>query len=371
VLLAALIALPGASQAAETLTVPAGFSLEVLAHVPYARELAVTPDGDLFVGTSGKHVMLVPNAEGDASTPVVFATMGDAPAAGVALDRDALFVGTQFGVWRIPYRAGDRVARHAPVEIAAVRTSGISRDHHTTSLALSGGRLFVSVGSSCNACDPEVDSTRATIQVLELPAGRLTPKAIHIRNAIALAVNPASGDLWAGVAGQDELAHDHPYEMFDDVTAHHGVADYGWPYCYENRRATRRAHSCSDSIVPRVVFPAYETPIGAVFYPLDSHGRYAFGAPYNGGAFVTLHGSWHQPPQPPRVVFIPMRDDQPLRPVNWDDARTQWDEFLENFQLGDGTRVGRPTGIAVGPQGSLFIADDDAGVIYRIRRRAL
>jgi glucose/arabinose dehydrogenase len=196
-------------------------------------------------------------------------------------------------------------------------------------------------------------------------------KAVHIRNPIALAVDPR-GELWAGVAGQDELEHGHPYEIFDAVTRHPGVPDYGWPTCFENHRSAGSAGGdCAHQTVARVVFPAYETPIGAVFYPAHPTGRFAFPAPYAGGAFVTLHGSWHQPPVPPRVVFVPMRDGEPATPVDWSDPGKQWREFVGGFQRDDGSRIGRPTGIAVGTEGSLFVADDTAGVIYRIRPRSV
>jgi len=201
---------------------------------------------------------------------------------------------------------------------------------------------------------------------MDLDGTGMAPKARHIRNAIALATNPQTGTLWAGVAGQDELPHGHPYEIFDPVTLHPGVADYGWPYCYENHQAVG-GHDCSAQVVARVALPAYATPIGAAFYPEHPAGAHAFPEAYRGGAFVTLHGSWHQPPVPPRVVFIPMNGDQPKTPVDWSDPTTQWKEFVGGFQLPDGRRIARPTGIAVGPDGSLFVSDDQDGGIYRIR----
>ena len=128
--------------------------------------------------------------------------------------------------------------------------------------------------------------------------------------------------------------------------------------------------------VPRVIFPAYETPIGATFYPQRPQGRYAFPSPYRGGAFVTLHGSWHGPGEglpgyiPPRVVFIPMRGDDPQRSIDWANPSKQWDEFVGGYQAaGSSDRIGRPTGITIGPEGSLFVADDLTGAIYRIRPR--
>jgi glucose/arabinose dehydrogenase len=250
-----------------------------------------------------------------------------------------------------------------------VRPSNTQSDHVTTTVAVAGGALYASVGSSCNTCQPELDDTRATIQRMELDGSGMTARARHIRNAIALAVNPATQTLWAGVAGQDELPHGHPYEMFDAVTLHPGVADYGWPFCYEDRRAIA-GHDCSRVAVSRVVFPAYETPIGAVFYPEHPAGRYAFPERYRGGAFVAMHGSWHQPPVPPRVAFVPMNGDEPRTPADWNDPNKQWTDFVGGFQASDGHRVARATGVAVGSDGSLFVADDTTGGIYRIRPAA-
>jgi glucose/arabinose dehydrogenase len=359
-----LVLLAALALVASSPTPPQAFSLERIATVDGARELAAAPNGDLFVGTSGSDVYVVPRADapGAASPPRVFVHLEDSQAAGVSVSGNALYVGTQFAIWRIPYAPGDLRARGAPQKLAAVRTSGLARDHVTTSVALGKDALYASVGSSCNACR-DVDETRATIG--RVAAGKYVIIARNIRNAIALTVNENTGALWAGVAGQDELPAGHPYEIFDDVTAHAPVADYGWPDCYENHRGS----DCAGVVVSRVVFPAYATPIGAVFYPEHPGGRYVFPARYRGGAFVTLHGSWHGPPfVAPQVVFVPMRGDSPVREVDWNNPHAQWSIFVGGYQAGTSdSRIGRPTGITVGPQSDLFVADDETGAIYRIR----
>jgi glucose/arabinose dehydrogenase len=87
-----------------------------------------------------------------------------------------------------------------------------------------------------------------------------------------------------------------------------------------------------------------------------------------------MHGSWHAsggvPVAAPRVAFVPFSGAAPARAVNWSDPTAQWSDFFNGFQNG-ATRYGRPTGVAVGAQGSLFIADDAAGAVYRIRPSAL
>ncbi len=355
-----VIALLGATPAVQS-----GFSIQQIATVDGARELVAAPNGDLFVGTSGQDVYIIPHADaaGAAGAPRVFAHFDDSPAAGVAFSGNALYVGTQFAIWRIEYRPGDLQGRSAPQKLAPVRTSGVARDHVTTSVAVARGAVYASVGSSCNACRPDVDGTRATVG--RVAGGAYQVIARNIRNAIALTANANTGSLWAGVAGQDELPAGHPYEMFDDVSAHAPVADYGWPTCYENHRGS----GCGGVAVSRVVFPAYATPIGAVFYPEHPAGRYVFPSRFRGGAFVTLHGSWHGPPfVAPAVVFIPMRGDSPATAVDWNDPHKQWTQFVSGYQDdGSDRRIGRPSGITVGSQSDIFLADDATGAIYRIR----
>lgn len=354
-----------ASAAGDVPTVPKGLRIEKIATVGKARELAVAPNGDLFVGTYGDTVYLVPDAQGKPGAPQAFVTLPDQPAAGVLLHGETLYIGAQFGVYRLPYHPGERRASAKPEKIASLRTSGESRDHVTTTLAFSKGKLYASVGSSCNACDPELDATRATIQEMDLDGKNMHARAVDIRNAIALAVDPANGDLWAGVAGRDELEHGHPYEIFDDVSSHGGTPDYGWLKCYDDRKPIGGA-SCANVVVPKAVFPAYETPIGAAFYPQDAKGTYAFPEAYRGGAFVALHGSWHTPLVPPRLVFVPFKHGVPARTVNWNDPVAQWNAIIDDCQQ-NGQRSCRPTGVAVGTDGSLFVSEDGGGAIWRIR----
>lgn len=357
------------------LSVPAGLNIDIIANVNAARELAVAPNGDLFVGTSGSQVYIVPNADSSSNpgAPHVFVDLGDAPAAGVTLSTTtqscALYVGTQFGVYRIPYSIGDENPQASAVKIASVRPGG-SADHLTTSVAVSTTKLYASIGSSCDVCS-ETDPTRATIQQMNLDGTGMTAKAVNVRNAIALAISPNTGTLWAGGAGQDSLPLGHPYEYFDGVTLHLGVADYGWPNCEENQIAYVPGANCSNTVVPRVEFPAYQTIIGAAIYPASPAGSYHLPSQYASGIFVAMHGSWHEQNgiaiAPPRVSFVPMNGDTPLTSVNWSDPTKQWTDFITGFQLSDGSRIGRPTGIAVGPQGDLFVGDDQTGNIYRIR----
>ena len=359
--------------------IAAGFASSTIASVSNARELVALPDGDLIVGTSSGSVDIVPSAEsaGMPGQPHVFVTLPDSPAQGVALSADHawIYVATEYGVYRIAYRSGDQSEPPSAIhKIASVRTGPIAPGsdgdvHITSSIALTSSHAYVGVGSSCNAC-VEVNPTRASIQVMALDGSRMRTLATRFRNPIAVTIDPATGVLWSGGAGQDRLAYGHPYEFMDAVTLQSGTpVDYGWPDCEENHIAYAPGANCSKVAIPRVEFPAYATHVGAVFYPASPSGRYAFPAPYRGGLFVTSHGSWHCcPSTPPEVGFVAMNGDSPVTPVHWSDPAAQWTPVMSGF--GDGSSssyIGRPTGIAVGPLGSLFVADDANGVIYRIR----
>jgi glucose/arabinose dehydrogenase len=198
----------------------------------------------------------------------------------------------------------------------------------------------------------------------------MTTQAKRWRNAIALATDPSTGTVWPGGAGQDNLPQYHPYEFMDPVSARAAPADYGWPGCEENRVAYVGGSDCSGVIVPALEFPAYSTIIGAAFYPPAQSGPYAFPSAWRGGLFVGMHGSWHTaggvPIDPPHVAFVPFANGMPARAVTWSDPTAQWNDFFTGFQSG-GSRIGRVTGVAVGASGSLFVADDSASVVYRIR----
>lgn len=367
----------------DSLHVPAGFTIETIASVGGARELVMLPDGDLLVGTTGSSVYIVPDAEGSVGSPHVFASFDDEHASGVAYAPalHEIFVGTMHHVWSIPYhgeRTAARLARIADVRAGPIAPGSDGDVHVTTSVAYTGGLVYVAVGSSCNATMGggrpcvEVDPTRAAVSIMKPNGSAFAVRAKRIRNAIALAVNPATGSVWVGDAGQDDLPSGHPYEFLDDLSIRGDIADYGWPECEESHRAYVAGSNCSNTVEPLVELPAYSTIVGAAFYPASEGGRYGFPKVYRGGLFVTAHGSWHInaagcSAAPARVAFVAMSGDHPTKSVDWSNPTVQWSDFVTGFQRGCTERAGRPTGVAVGMQGSLFIGDDASGSIYRVR----
>jgi len=372
-----------ATPVSSQLVIASGFNAFIVANVSGAREIAALPNGDLLVATTGSTIAIVPNAEssGMAGTPTTFATIPDSAAEGVTYaPNGSVYVGSTNGVWQLGYTPGAQTASSV-TEIARVRTGSLSADpddqHTSTSVAATATTLYASVGSDCNAC-VEVDPTRASIQTMNLSGAGMQTLATRVRNAIALTIDPANGHLWAGGADQDDQPFGHPYEWMDDVSSHAAVVDYGWPVCYEDHTiapvpAGLPAMSCNGVTIPAFVLPAYSTIIGATFYPPSPTGAYAFPVTYRGSLFLAAHGSWHNNSDgtsaaQPLVAYVPFTaGTAPATAVNWTDPTTQWQPFLSGFGTTSANRIGRPTGIAVGAQGSLFIADDQTGDIYRMR----
>jgi glucose/arabinose dehydrogenase len=356
-------------------------------------------------GTCGDPRSLKENAQGIAFSP--------------SSSGGTIFVGMECAVFKIPYTTGDRTAQPA-TKIVAVRQGSITNFttdgdvHHTTSLAVSGSNLYVGVGSSCNAC-AEADPTRAVVLRTDFSGAGQVTIAKRFRNPLALTVSP-SGTVWAGGAGQDcaisssytppatppptcvamdqdYFSDGHPFEFIDPVSKRYATngsstVDYYWPVCEEDLWPVVSGSSCSGMFTRLVQAPAYATMEGATFYPKygASAPAYAFPSAYQGGLFFTLHGSWHESSAGifvavPAVVYVPMTGDTPVNPQKWGTPGqpggfpySTWGTsggnpvaFLDGFQDNTGARIGRPTGIAVGPNGSLFVSDDSSGNIYRIR----
>jgi glucose/arabinose dehydrogenase len=201
---------------------------------------------------------------------------------------------------------------------------------------------------------------------------------------VALARNPFDGALYATVHGRDQL-HDNWPSLYDvnrsaenpgeELVRVDRGADYGWPYCYYDvdRRTLLLAPEyggdasaigqCSRKTAPLMAFPGHWAPNGMVFYTGSQ-----FPSQYRGGAFVAFHGSWNRSPLPQagfRVAFAPFRFNRPLGTFT-----TFADGFNPRPSPGraqPGTH--RPTGLAQGPDGSLYVTDDTGGTIWKITYR--
>lgn len=228
------------------------------------------------------------------------------------------------------------------------RTLGISPDDE----------LFISVGSSCDAC-PESNPEHATMLRAALDGTTRSTFASGLRNTIGFGWHPTTGQLWGMDHGSDWRGDDLPPEELNAIVQ---GGNYGWPYCYGDRqvdpviqdppRGTKQEY-CAATRGPALSTQAHEAPIGMTFYTGAS-----FPAEYQGDAFIAMHGSWNRlPPTGYSIVHLDFEDGVPQR----------FEPFVTGFLSPDGASTfGRPAGIAVAPDGALLFSDDTSGVIYRV-----
>ncbi|MDH4007858.1 MAG: PQQ-dependent sugar dehydrogenase [Desulfuromonadales bacterium] len=175
-----------------------------------------------------------------------------------------------------------------------------------------------------------------------------------LRNAVGLAVHPATGELWATNNGRDMLGDELPPEALYIVR---DGLDYGWPRCHN---ATIEdpdfggPGSCVDVAAPVVNMQAHSAPLGLVFYTGKT-----FPEEYRGDLFIAFHGSWNRSVSTGyKIVRLQLDGSRPKGPV--EDFATGWLNEQEQ------SASGRPVGLAVGPEVALYVSDDKAGMIYRI-----
>ncbi len=370
-------ALPACDPGNAGLTLPEGFCAVVVAdQVGAARHLVVAPNGDLFVAIAGGRsasggVLALRDTTGDGKADVR-QTFGSEGGTGIALGKGVLYASTTSTVYRYAMRAGSLTPLGTPEVIVKDLPTG---GHSAKNLALSpdGRTLFVNFGSATNSC-----------QVADRRAGspgedRGTRFATGIRNAVGLAFAP-SGELYATQHGRDQLGDnwskfftveqnaEKPSEEFFRLSPD---ADFGWPYCYHDAELGhlvlapeyggdgKQVGRCKDKQEPLVAFPGHWAPDGLTFYAGTQ-----FPEHYRGGAFIAFHGSWNRAPLPQagyRVVFVPLKNGKPVG---------GYETFADGFWKEDpaGPKH-RPVGVAVGPDGSLYISDDAAGTIWRVMYR--
>ncbi len=341
--------------------VPPGFHVNIFAsNQSGARWMTVAPNGDVFLARSedGKVVVLRDaNGDGKAEGVSDFAAGFNRPH-GLAFNAGALYVGDTRTVWRLPYKDGDiHAASRAPVLAQGV--FGSDDDHWTRNIVFdSKGRLFVEIGSTMNV--GEDTPPHATISVAQ--DGKLVPYATGLRNAVGIAFYPGTDNLFAVINERDGLGD----ALVPDYLTHvEQGAFYGWPYAYigphpDPDYGKRRPDLVQRTKTPDLLFQAHSAPLGLVFYEGNQ-----FPAPYRGGAFVALHGSWNAAkPTGYKVVFVPFKAGRPVG---------GYDNFAVGFWHAGTDRAqvwGRPAGLAIAKDGSLLIADDGAGLVWRVSYKA-
>ncbi|MFP3853229.1 MAG: PQQ-dependent sugar dehydrogenase [Anaerolineales bacterium] len=317
------------------------------------RFITFSPDGVLYVAERGAdRILRLPDHDSDGRADVseIFATDLNDPHS-LIYHEGSWYVGVPTGVVRLTDTDSDGHADERQVLIDDYPTGG----HNTrTVLFMPDGRMVVSIGSSCNACE-EQDPRRAAIVSYEGPSGQSERiYARGLRNAVGLALHPETGQLWATNNGRDFLGDNRPP---DTLIAVEEGEDYGWPRCHSGRIVDPeygRAGDCQDVPEPAMEIQAHSAPLGLVFYTGDM-----FPEEYRGDLFIAYHGSWNRSiPTGYKVVRVPFDDGLPS---------SEPEDFASGWLGPEKERItGRPVGLAVGPEGALYLSDDSCGVIYRI-----
>ena len=338
--------------------VPAGFTVEIYASgLSNPRWMAVAPNGDVFLAEPSVGKITLLHDAGGKITATTFVDGFRTPH-GLALTKDALYVGDLMGVWRIPYKTGDQKAG-ARTKVTSAKDLSPVGNHVTRDLAIdSKGTIYVGIGSASNV--GEDAPTRATVQTIAAD-GSLKPFATGLRNAVGMAFYPGTDDLFVTVNERDGLGD----ELVPDYLTHvQPNGFYGWPYSYLGQHpdpdyGAKRPDMVAKAIMPDLLFHAHSAPLGLVFYEGAN-----FPAQYKGDAFVSLHGSWNSgAPTGYKVVRVPFKNGRPAG---------GYENFVTGFwngagKPGDPAQVwGRPAGLAVAKDGSLLIADDDGKVVWRV-----
>lgn len=344
-----------------TLQVPDGFKVNVFAsNLKGPRYIAIAPNGDVFVTQSYRgNVITLPDKNGDgiADKNTVFAD-GFAKPHGMVFADGALFVADTKAVYRVPYADTDTKAQ-ARKAITPDGAIGDDRGHWTRNLAVSadGKSLFVAIGSRGNV--GEEAAPRATIQTVPISGGAPATFASGLRNPIGIALYPGTSDLYTVVNERDGLGDGLVPDYFTRVQKDEF---FGWPYAYSGTNpdpdyGAKKPDLVAKTKRPDVLFQSHSAPIGIAFYMAKQ-----FPARYQGGAFVTMHGSWNSgAPTGYKIVFVPFANKRPAANAYENFATGFWSEGADRASV-----WGRPAGIAVARDGSLLIADDTGGAIWRI-----
>jgi len=334
---------------------PPGFHIEVYAaDVPNARQLALSPNGALFVGTreDGRVFAVVDRNHDQKADEVITIARGLNMPNGVAFRDGALYVAEV-----------SRITRYDGIEsrLASPPKPVVVNDHYPTDRSHGwkfiafgpDGYLYVPVGAPCNVCERLDDPRYASITRMKPDGSGVEVYASGVRNSVGFDWNPANAQLWFTDNGRDELGDDVPTCELNHATA--AGQHFGFPYCHGGTVAdpefgTKRP--CSEFVGPAQALGAHVAPLGMRFYTGSM-----FPAAYRKRIFIAEHGSWNRSKKVGyRVVTVTLDDG---------DRVVAHEPFATGFLQGE-EEWGRPVDVLVMPDGALLVSDDLAGVIYRI-----
>ena len=383
------------------ITLPAGFHATVFAdELGKARQVAVRGNGDVYVALrkqeDGQGIVALRDTDGDGKADVV-ERFGDVAGTGIAFHGDYLYFGMDSRVVRFPMQEGE-LRPAGPQEIVAQLPE--QRVHEAKPVDFDdAGNLYVNVGAPSNACQEKDRSPGAAgmepCPLLEKHGGiwRFDANktgqtqedghryATGLRNCVALAWNHEVGALYSVPHGRDQLNTLYPAYFNEQDNAElpaeefhqlHDGSHAGWPYTYWDGRQGKRVVSPEYGgdgektpepglyQDPLYAFPAHWAPNDLVFYTGEQ-----FPERYRGGAFIAWHGSWNRAPLPQAgyvVTFNAMKAGLP---------QGGHEIFAGGFAGADPVMSPakakyRPMGLAVAPDGALFITDSQVGRVWRV-----
>ena len=306
---------------------------------------------------SANRISLLRDADGDgvAETRTVLLSGLYSPF-GMAFANGELFIANADGIVAYPFRPGQTEITVRPRHVTEL-PSGYNH-HWTKSMVASpdGRFLFVGIGSNSNVGENglEMEVGRAAIWMIDAKSGAYRIFANGLRNPVGIDWNPWSGQLWTVVNERDELGDNL---VPDYLTSVRDGAFYGWPWSYYGSTVDTRVAPARPDMVAKAISPDYAlgphvAPLGLTF----SDGQ-KLGARFAQGAFVGEHGSWNrEDPSGYQVVFVPFAGAKPVgKPLT----------ILSGFRVGDTAR-GRPVGVEIANDGSLLVADDVGGKVWRV-----
>lgn len=396
---------PAESREDPSISLPEGFTALVVADsIGRARHIAVRDNGDMYIQLQdekdGKGVAALRDEDGDGRADRV-EYFGSHTGTGIAIYNGFLYCSSDREVYRYPLPEGDNLIPEESERALVAGGFPDQRSHEAKTIAFdNAGHLYVNVGGPSNACMKQARTKGSTgmdpCPQLEWQAGiwqfdanalAQTQKgdgkryATGLRNCVALEWNPTANSLYAVQHGRDQLNYLYP-ELYDEEQSAQLPAeefvrlsegdDYGWPFCYYDQLQNKKVLApeyggdsktqgrCADKSQPILAFPGHMAPNDLVFYTATTYPE-----KYHNGAFIAFHGSWNRSPLPQKgyfVAFVPMQDGQP---------GGNWEIFADNIagiETVESPRDARhrPTGLAVGPDGALYIADSVKGKVWKV-----
>ncbi|MBL4639183.1 MAG: PQQ-dependent sugar dehydrogenase [Kordiimonadaceae bacterium] len=345
---------PSEQTLAERFNLPDGFQIGIFAtKVPHARAMRITKTGDIVVASkrNGDIILLHADSDGDGQSDgrTILVSGLQASPHGVAIKDGYLYVGETTQVTRMPFDAEARTVGETELLLGDLPEGG----HDTRTVGFGpDGWLYVTVGSSCNACVEE-NPLRATMLRMRPDGSERTTYATGLRNSVGFDWQPGTGNLYATDNGRDLLGDDIPQCELNHIKE---GQFYGWPITFDAKVTdpefgVGKEAEIAASTAMAAGLGAHVAPLGIKFLNPDNAP-----AGYENAALIALHGSWN------RSVLSGYKV---ISAHFAEDGSIMQRDFLTGFELNEDV-VGRPVDIIQGNDGTIYISDDYSGTIYSI-----